>query len=325
MLTGGGVNALGGYAALSAVDTFVGDNNGDGGVFTGGGIDALAPNADGDGGYAALSALPVFVGTATTDNGTATPFGPGLFTGGGVAALSNYAALSAIPAYLDDPPPAASTLAASGGGAATPGGGTTTTPSVQGLAATPGGDTTTTPSVQGLAATPGGGTTTTPSVQGLAATPGGGTTTPSGGAAPLAANLAQDPPVVEKTPDGNQTPTPTAKRNGSYSASSAPQPFVLFGSGGGKNNPDNEIRGYGDMLKKLGLNGGPPAAGAPAGGTGDPNGAAGGGTPERSLLSKSGGTRKRPPDFDIGPSPRSAAQRDRDYRSALVQKSSIHG
>ena len=61
--TGGGVNALGGYAALSAVDTFVGDNNGAGGVFTGGGIDALAPDADGNGGYAALSALPVFAGT----------------------------------------------------------------------------------------------------------------------------------------------------------------------------------------------------------------------------------------------------------------------
>src|SRR4029077_18908629 len=134
-------------------------------------------------------------------------------TGGGVAALSGYAALSAIPAYLDDPPPAASTLAASGGGAAMPGGGTTT------------------PSVQGLVATPGGGTTT-PSVQGLVATPGGGTTTPSGGgAAPLAANLAQDPPVVEKTPEANQTPTPTANKNGSYSASFAPQPFVLFGSG----------------------------------------------------------------------------------------------
>jgi hypothetical protein len=112
------------------------------------------------------------------------------------------------------------------------------------------------------------------------ATPGGGTTTPSGGgAAPLAANLAQDPPVVEKTPEANQTPTPTANKNGSYSASFAPQPFVLFGSGGGKNDPNNGIRGWGDMLKKLGLNGGAPAAGAPAGGTGDPNGAAGGGTP----------------------------------------------
>ena len=109
------------YAAVSAVDTFVGNNNGPpGGVFTGGGIDALAPDADGNGGYAALSALPVFAGTG------------GVFTGGGVAALSGYDALSAIPAYLDDPPATASTLAASGGGAATPGGGTTTTPSVRG-------------------------------------------------------------------------------------------------------------------------------------------------------------------------------------------------
>ena len=48
---------------MSAVDTFFGDGpKGAGGVFTGGGIDALAPDADGNGGYAALSALPVFVG-----------------------------------------------------------------------------------------------------------------------------------------------------------------------------------------------------------------------------------------------------------------------
>ena len=71
-------------------------------MFTGGGIDALAPNSDGDGGYAALSALPVFFGQKAT-----APFGPGVFTGGGIPALSNYDALSAIPAYLISRPPAA--------------------------------------------------------------------------------------------------------------------------------------------------------------------------------------------------------------------------
>ncbi len=103
----GGVNALGGLASVSAVDTFFGDNNGDGGVFTGGGIDALAPDADGNGGYAALSALPVFVGE-TGPNGDG-----GVFTGGGIDALSGYDALSAIPAYLAPTPPAVTTLAAS--------------------------------------------------------------------------------------------------------------------------------------------------------------------------------------------------------------------
>jgi hypothetical protein len=43
-----------------------------------------------------------------------------------------------------------------------------------------------------------------------------------------------------------------------------PKPIVLFGSGSGKNAADNGMRGYGDMLKKLGLNGGD-TAGADAG------------------------------------------------------------
>ena len=106
-------SALGGYDALSAIDTFFGDGpiGADeetpiGGVFTGGGIDALAPGSDGAGGYAALSALPVFFGPDTSGNA---PFGPGVFTGGGIDALSNYDALSAIPAYLT---PAPTTMAA---------------------------------------------------------------------------------------------------------------------------------------------------------------------------------------------------------------------
>ena len=61
-LNGGGVDALSGYLhALSALPVFFGT----GGLFTGGGIDALAN-------YAALSAIPVFFGTN------------GLFTGGGI-------------------------------------------------------------------------------------------------------------------------------------------------------------------------------------------------------------------------------------------------
>jgi hypothetical protein len=101
-LAGGDITATGDLASLSAVDTFVGDGpigqdgNAIGPVFGAGGIDALAPDADGNGGYAALSALPVFAGT--NPNG---PFGLGVFTGGGVGALKNYDALSAIPAYLN--------------------------------------------------------------------------------------------------------------------------------------------------------------------------------------------------------------------------------
>lgn len=95
--------ALGGYDATSAANTFFGQGSmgqdgvtPTGGVFTGGGVNALAPASDGSGGYAALSAVPVFVG-----NDPNAPYGEGVFTGGGVNALSNYAALSAIPAYLD--------------------------------------------------------------------------------------------------------------------------------------------------------------------------------------------------------------------------------
>ena len=84
-LAGGDITATGDLDSLSAVDTFFGDGplgaDGEtpvGGVFTGGGIDALAPNADSGGGYAALSALPVFFGS----NNANTNFGPGVFTGG---------------------------------------------------------------------------------------------------------------------------------------------------------------------------------------------------------------------------------------------------
>jgi hypothetical protein len=181
VLTGGGVNALGGYAALSAIDTFVGDNNGDGGVFTGGGINALAPDADGNGGYAALSALPVFAGTDATGTGT------GVLNGGGVGALSGYAALSAIPAYLA-PTPAAPTE------------------------------------------------TTKTDSSALTATH-----TLVAASTPPADPPATTPKVATKQPTQ------------SYSASFAPKQVVLFGSGGGKNASDNGIRGWGSMLKKIGI------------------------------------------------------------------------
>ena len=87
-LLGGNINTLladdtnPGYDALSALDVFFGNGaNGAGGVFTGGGIDAL-------GNYDALSAIPVFVGTN------------GVFTGGGVDALAGYDALSAVPVFV---------------------------------------------------------------------------------------------------------------------------------------------------------------------------------------------------------------------------------
>jgi hypothetical protein len=238
-LAGGDITATGDLASVSAVNTFFGDGPlGTGGVFTGGGIDALAPDAAGNGGYAALSALPVFVGSQ------------GLLTTGNVNALSNYAALSAIPAYLAPTPPPATTLAATGGGTGAAGGGTTVT-TLATLAAT------------GAGAAGGGTTGTTLAATGAGAGAAGGGTTGTTLAAPLAAKVAVDPaPVVEKTP------TPTANKNGSYSASFAPKQLLLFGSGGGKNAADNGISGWGDMLKKVGLNGGAPAAGAPAGGTG---------------------------------------------------------
>lgn len=103
--------ATGGLDSVSAIDTFVGDGplGADnttpvGAVFGDGGIDALAPNAENGGGYDALSALPVLAGS----NNPNTNFGPGLLNPqpdgtGGINALSNYDALSAIPRYLNLP------------------------------------------------------------------------------------------------------------------------------------------------------------------------------------------------------------------------------
>ncbi len=61
-LAGGDINATGDLDSVSAVDTFFGDGPvGAGGVFTGGGLAALEPDADGNGGYALLSAIPALL------------------------------------------------------------------------------------------------------------------------------------------------------------------------------------------------------------------------------------------------------------------------
>ena len=88
---------------------------------------------------------------------------------------------------------------------------------------------------------------------------------PSGGGTTLAANVPSgggtDPKVVKTTePTGN-------KSNGSYSASFSPTIIPIFGSGGGKNSPDNGMRGYGAIANGLraaiGLGPDPSTQGAP--------------------------------------------------------------
>jgi hypothetical protein len=91
LLGGGGVDALSGVAGVNALTTLFGT----GGVFNGGGINALFPDEGGvSPGYDALGALDVFFGN---NDGTT---GGGVFTGGGIDALNNYAALSAIPVFV---------------------------------------------------------------------------------------------------------------------------------------------------------------------------------------------------------------------------------
>jgi hypothetical protein len=228
--------AMGGLDSLSAVDTFFGDGpegaDGEtpvGAVFGDGGVDALAPNKDsGGGGYAALSGLPVFYGS----NNPNTNFGPGVFNPqaggtGGLAALENYAALSAVPRYLNLPPNDAPPL-----------------PPAPRLPA---------PQERGAA----------PEVQ----------TQQLGAVAPPA-----DPGSSQPA----QQPDPKSNKQGEVRNSLNFTPgggvIPLFGSGKGKG-ADNGIRGWGDMLKKVGLNGGEPAKPKPAGGEGAEGGAPGGGTP----------------------------------------------
>jgi hypothetical protein len=267
VLTGGGVSALQNYAALSAANTFFGEGslNQDGtthtgGVFTGGGINALAPGSDGNGGYAALSALPVFAGT--DDNA---PFGLGVFTGGGVGALKNYDALSAIPAYLN----------------ATQG--TSTTPPTPFIAAAP--QTQAGPEVQTNLKTQ----VTNPQDQGQ------DQQTPVTDNKPKFQKLAAVAPVVNPAPSAPPADDPapadppannsgakdSKKTSGSYSGSFKPgtKAPLIFGFGGNGSAADNGIRGWGDMLKKAGLNGGDAgssSAGAGGAGAGGGGGAGGG-------------------------------------------------
>jgi hypothetical protein len=215
--------ALGGYDALSAVDTFFGDGpvgaDGEtpvGAVFGSGGIDALAPNADSGGGYAALSALPVFLGS----NAPNTNFGPGVFNpAGGLSALSNYDALSAIPAYLNLPPNEAPPL---------PTPEETSTP------------TTGSGPVRSLVNTV------------TSALPGGGTGT--GAQSPLPA-APQAVSAVLPTPKANNSgPALNITRDSKkFTPESTGNSPILFENGSGV---DNGIRGWGSALKKLGIGGG---------------------------------------------------------------------
>jgi hypothetical protein len=227
-------SALGGYDALSALDTFFGDGpDGEGSVFvndTGGiRIDALAPNADGTGGYAALSALPVFFGTADGN------FGAGVFSpGGGIGSLRNYDALSGIPEYLNAPP-------------------NLKNPDPAPLAATP-------PAPELKVAQTDPAPTTTPSagtnrVQTFVATLPKPSFTPP---APQALTPPA-PPKVDLKPDTsgddvtNEQNVQRTSDNFSTRKKVGDDPF-LYGSG--NKGPDSGIRGWGSMLKKAGLGGG---------------------------------------------------------------------
>jgi hypothetical protein len=223
-------DALGGYDALSAVKTFFGTD----GVFTGGGINALAPAADGSGGYAALSALPVFFGTDP-----AAPFGLGVFTNGGIGALSNYDALSAIPAYLTPPTTMAAPFAAANAGpqakiAEDPAPTTTAPPTGSNpvktfVASLPKLPDFTPPAPQAF--TPSAPPKEEPKIEEAAATPGDNSGSNQ-------QNVVRD----------STKATPTERLGGDSSS-----PFWLQNGGAGV---DNGIRGWGDALKKMGIGGG---------------------------------------------------------------------
>jgi hypothetical protein len=232
-LAGGDITATGDLDSVSAVDTFFGDGpvgaDGEtpvGGVFTGGGIDALAPNADSGGGYAALSALPVFFGS----NAPNTNFGPGVFTGGGLSALSNYDALSAIPAYLNLPPNEAPPLSPAAS------------------------EETSALRTTSTAALPGGGT---------------GTQSPPSFAPKVQVQPQVQPQVEElkppvTTPDNSGAASQNITRTSQkFEPTKLGESPFLFGSGG--QSVDNGIRGWGEGLKKLGIGG----ADAPSGGDAD--------------------------------------------------------
>jgi hypothetical protein len=257
------VTALGGYGATSALPAFQALGQ------------ATTPDevVDALGGLSLTDAAPAFRDFAATGNTdafvpTGTPAAGGYAALSGLSsyrdaaagnplALGGIAAFSAIPAYLAPDPNAATAQVTTSNVQSNlttsnvqSGGGTTlaaTGPSAGGTTLAANG-----PSAGGttLAANnqSGGGTT-------LAATgPSGGGTAlaangPSGGGTTLAANGPSgggtDPVVVKTTePTGNQP-------NGSYSASFSPTIIPVFGSGGGKNSPDNGMRGYGAIANGL--------------------------------------------------------------------------
>jgi hypothetical protein len=250
-LAGGDITATGDLDSVSAVDTFFGDGSNEynnpadpdeitgttGPVFGPNGINinALAPSSDGSGGYAALSALPVFAGTDDQ-----APFGLGVFTGGGVGALKNYDALSAIPAYLnatqgtDTDPPTPFRVAA-------PTENTLTTQTV---------DTTQDKKQTNL-------------VQAFSAP------APAPEAAP--ADPAPADPPAALAPKSKNT-----QGNGNLGLFKPGTTAVIIPGFGGGGGADNGIRGWGDMLKKAGLNGGE-SAGADGGGASAGGGAGAGG------------------------------------------------
>jgi hypothetical protein len=218
VFTGGGIDALSGLDALSAVPIFFGTD----GVFTGGGIDALS-------GYSALSAVATFFGTN------------GVFTGGGLGALApdangdrGYAALSAIPAYLNIPAPATTMAAPLAASTAAP-----KTTLVQDPAPTTPPPTGSNPVKTFVASLP-----KLPDF-----------TPPAPPKEDPTVGLADaNPPSGDNNPSGdNKKPIVT-----SYSQKFTPKGIgdnpLLYGSGG--NGVDNGISGWGSMLKKIGLGGG---------------------------------------------------------------------
>jgi hypothetical protein len=240
-LAGGDITATGDLASVSAVDTFFGDGpigaDGEtpiGGVFTGGGIDALAPDADGNGGYAALSALPVFFGPDTSGNA---PFGPGVFTGGGIGALSNYDALSAIPALLASPSTMTTAATAAPEETSTP---TTGSGPVRSLVNTV------------TSALPGGGTGT-------------GAQSPQSFAPQAVSAVLPTPKADNSGPALNIT-----RDSQKFTPGSTGNSPILFGTA--NRGVDNGMPGWQSALKKLGLGGGEQSPGGATPGMGPATG-----------------------------------------------------
>jgi hypothetical protein len=210
VFNGGGVDALAGYDALSAIPVFVGTN----GVFTGGGVNALA-------GYDALSAIPVFIGT---DPGTGA--GTGVFNGGGVNALAGYDALSAIPALLANPRTVVPTPTVAAARIAAP--------------------------EQQIQAPSGSGNPVLSAVQGVSAA------LPKLQAQPAPEAVPQVDPTAT-TPDNSGAATQNITRNSKkYTPESIGNSPILFGTG--TPGVNNGISGWGEGLKKLGIGGAPSGA-----------------------------------------------------------------